>query len=522
MDSTLPRPPPLTASGGGKHGSSLRSTGVANLDFDARVPVPFSVFPSSYKEKTHEVAEQTHEELEIRLPEKAGREGQYSSSVHTSVHLPPQPEPERFSEEEVHYTREEERYRRPGSQVGSQVSYQQDYRRSGSQVGSQLSHHEDFRRPSSQVGSQLSHHEDFRRPSSQVGSQVSHHEDYRLEKYRPQTYSTPHETVEVDESYRPHYSAIDNIERTYRARSQTGYEDSASAVGTTVDPSPARSSHNELVRYSGTADLPVSRPGYTDQVQFGGSTTSGSTVSGYTVASSHSRSSQYKKPAVVEETREYPQHTHSVAQKSRMGYYDEDGRYHSFRKGLHKMADKLIPHRDHHHHSHEVETMHESAPSASPAPVVGPTGIPNTVTIPCHHIRNGDILVLQGRPCQVIRISTSAATGQHRYLGVDLFTKQLHEESSFISHPSPSVVVQTMLGPVLKQYRVLDLADGTVTCMTETGEVKVGVPVLDQSNLWERISRAFNSGRGSVRVLVLSDQGRELAVDVKVVHGASL
>ncbi|RYP86183.1 hypothetical protein DL769_000795 [Monosporascus sp. CRB-8-3] len=454
---------------------------VANLDFDARVPVPFSVFPSSYKEKTHGVAEQTHEELEITVPEKAGREGQYSSSVHTSVHLPPQPEPQRFSEEEVHYTREEERYRRPGSQVGSQVSYREDYRR----------------------------------PGSQVGSQISRHEDYRLEKYRPQSYSTPHETVEVDESYRPQLSAIDNIERAYRARSQTGYEDSASAVGTTVDPAPARSSHNELV--------PVSRPGYTDQVKFGGSTTSGSTVSGYTVTSSSSRPSQHKAATVVEETREYPRHTHSLAQKSRMGYYDEDGHYHSFRQGLHKMADKLIPHRDHHHHhhTHEVETMRESAPAA-PAPVAGPTGIPNTVTIPCHHIRNGDILVLQGRPCQVIRISTSAATGQHRYLGVDLFTKQLHEESSFISHPSPSVVVQTMLGPVLKQYRVLDIADGTVTCMTETGEVKVGLPVLDQSNLWERITRAFNSGRGSVRVLVLSDQGRELAVDVKVVHGASL
>ncbi|RYP20720.1 hypothetical protein DL765_002670 [Monosporascus sp. GIB2] len=489
---------------------------VANLDFDARVPVPFSVFPSSYKEKAHEVAEQTHEELEIRLPQKAGREGQYSSSVHTSVHLPPQPEPQRFSEEEVHYTREEERYRRPGSQVGSQVSHHEDYRRPASQVGSRVSHHEDYRRPASQVGSQV---------GSQAGSRVSLREDYRLEKYRPQTYSTPHETVEVDVNYRPQYSAIDNIERAYRARSQTGYEDSASVVSTTLDPPPVHHSHsNELVPFSGTADLSVSRPGYTDQVQFSGSTTSGSTVSGYTVASSSSRPSQHKAPTVVEETREYPQHTHTVAQKSRMGYYDEDGRYHSFRKGLHKMADKLIPHRDHHHHhsSHEVETMHESSPSPAAGPVVGPTGIPNTVTIPCHHIRNGDILVLQGRPCQVIRISTSAATGQHRYLGVDLFTKQLHEESSFISHPSPSVVVQTMLGPVLKQYRVLDLSDGTVTCMTETGEVKVGLPVLDQSNLWERINRAFNSGRGSVRVLVLSDQGRELAVDVKVVHGASL
>jgi hypothetical protein len=44
----------------------------------------------------------------------------------------------------------------------------------------------------------------------------------------------------------------------------------------------------------------------------------------------------------------------------------------------------------------------------------------------------------------------------------------LHEESSFISNPSPSVVVQTMLGPVFKQYRVLDMADGTVVAMTES------------------------------------------------------
>lgn len=146
----------------------------------------------------------------------------------------------------------------------------------------------------------------------------------------------------------------------------------------------------------------------------------------------------------------------------------------------------------------------------------------NTVTIPCHHIRVGDLLILQGRPCQVIRISTSGATGQHRYLGVDLFTKQLHEESSFISNPSPSVVVQTMLGPVFKQYRVLDLQDGHVVAMTETGDVKQSIPVIDQSDLWGRLSKAFKAGSGSVRVLVISDSGRELAVDMKVIHSSRL
>jgi len=130
--------------------------------------------------------------------------------------------------------------------------------------------------------------------------------------------------------------------------------------------------------------------------------------------------------------------------------------------------------------------------------------------------------MLQGRPCQVIRISTSNATGQYRYLGVDLFTKQLHEESSFISHPAPSVVVQTMLGPVFKQYRVLDMSDGVVVAMTETGDVKQGIPVIDQSSLWSRIQEAFSCGRGSVRILVLNDNGRELAVDMKVVHGSRL
>lgn len=117
----------------------------------------------------------------------------------------------------------------------------------------------------------------------------------------------------------------------------------------------------------------------------------------------------------------------------------------------------------------------------------------------------------------------SSQTGQYRYLGVDLFTKQLQEESSFVSNPSPSVVVQNMLGPVFKQYRVLDMReDGRVVAMTETGDVKQGLPVIDQSNLWSRLNDAFANGRGSVRVLVINDAGRELAVDYKVVHGARL
>lgn len=275
--------------------------------------------------------------------------------------------------------------------------------------------------------------------------------------------------------------------------------------------------------------------------------------------------------------------------KRDMGYYDNEGKYHSFRQGIstaaHKVAERvqhpIHPHRHHHSKEHSFpgakyddereeivvkEKYYTASPSVVPSPPVQ-SGVPvervvrvdssapaprpatvapkpisttlttapistrtvrkmttgNTITIPCHHIRIGDLLILQGRPCQVIRITTSSQTGQHRYLGVDLFTKQLHEESSFISNPAPSVVVQNMLGPVFKQYRVLDIReDGRVVAMTEGGDVKQGLPVLDQSGLLSRLTEAFDNGRGSVRILVINDDGMEMAVDFKVVHGSRL
>lgn len=388
------------------------SSKVVTLDFEARVPVPFSIFPSSYKEdkKPAEVTtSETHQEFSVQLPqhhERPGREGQYSSHVVNESNNISYP----YREEEVRITREEERYR-PG----------------------------------------------VRREF--------------IRENRPRT-TFSETTVDYESRRTTHDSAIDVAEREYRTRYQPNYrEEARTSYDTTVDSGrfaeqPQQSSYQDNT----TVDASFVRP----------------------------QGSSFTKTKVTEEIIE-PSTTSRKSNK--MGYYDEEVRE----------PIEVAEYR---------ETVRTSSPargarreSETPA---------NTVTIPCHHIRIGDILILQGRPCQVIRISTSAATGQHRYLGVDLFTKKLHEESSFVSSPSPSVVVQTMLGPVFKQYRVLDLQEGNVVAMTETGDVKQGLPVIDQSNLWARLLRSFESGRGSVRVLVVNDHGRELAVDMKVVHGASL
>ncbi|KAI1185198.1 hypothetical protein F5B17DRAFT_446160 [Nemania serpens] len=469
---------------------------VVNLDFEARVPVPFSIFPRTYKEapEAETTVTKTHEELEIKLPakpEKAGREGQYSS-ISASAQLPPRRE-ERYSEEEVHITREEERYRRPGAHR----EYYEEHIPANVNV-----FHDTHSQPQT--------------PSTQ---------------YAESTYSES--SVKFDRKHKPHYSAIDRIEQEYRARVQPSvYKEEIRVTGATVDTPVKPSIFREEVRVTGpTVDTPVHRPQFDDHIAVTGATVdTPAHIPHYADKVSFTEETVDARPKtttpsfqkdikITKETVEYPRHRHSSAyQKSRMGYYDEDGHYHSFRHGLHKMADRVF-----HPDTDRVEVHRESYSSSSaPAPRTSSGAIPNTVTIPCHHIRLGDILMLQGRPCQVIRISTSAATGQHRYLGVDLFTKQLNEESSFVSNPAPSVVVQTMLGPVFKQYRVLDIQDGQVTAMTESGDVKTGLPVIDQSGLFSRLSAAFQKGHGSVRVLVLNDHGNELVVDVKVVHGSRL
>jgi hypothetical protein len=225
----------------------------------------------------------------------------------------------------------------------------------------------------------------------------------------------------------------------------------------------------------------------------------------------------------------------NVERKSKMGYYDDEGNYHSFRRGLERAADRVMHPFHHHHDRGEVDVnveVNESGPSRvregnrenvrfverrGDYPKI------NTVPIPCHFIRIGDLVILQGRPCQIIRISTSPQTGQYRYLGVDLFTRQLQEESSFVSNPQPSVIVQSMLGPVYKQYRILDMRDdGRLVCMTESGDVKQGLSVIDQGGLYSKIERAFSEHNGSVRALIINDGGRELVVDYKVVHGSRL
>ncbi|KIX94988.1 woronin body major protein [Fonsecaea multimorphosa CBS 102226] len=425
-----------------------------NLDFDARVPIPISVFPSTYRSVDASAQETTVTKVEgeVQLPRTSSRVGR---------------EDTRFSKEEVDISYRDSRPRRDQYQREDVRVYEERDRRYPEVDLTR----EKYRGPTDYRQTNVDIEVDRRDTRGDRRDTRATNVDIEIDRRDTRDH------VEVDYDRRQVYdksleSQLDVTEREYRRR---------------VNP---------------TYDVEYER----------------------------------RRPVQADVTVQKEEIKVDQPVRRDMGYYDDDGNYHSFRRGVERAADRILhPFSHHHHHDggREEVIVSETRETTGPARVrdgaveqvryVEPRFSGRGVPIQCHFIRIGDILLLQGRPSQVIRISMSSQTGQYRYLGVDLFTRQLHEESSFISNPAPSVVVQTMLGPVFKQYRVLDIReDGLIVCMTETGDVKQGLSVVDQGGLFKRIDRAFADGRGSVRVLVINDGGRELIVDMKIIHGSRL
>ncbi|XHG00087.1 hypothetical protein AWENTII_003558 [Aspergillus wentii] len=445
----------------------------ANLDFDARVPIPFSVFPSSYRsdavpEPTPERVE--GEEANLDRPSHVEREDTRTSA--------PLPDPRVYGKEEVDL------------HAPPQQEYPQFQHQHQPQQYEQYPQHEQYQQyqqPQEFQPQQPQYPEQY---STAYEDRASHNPqvDLSRESYREPTSVRYPEQQTYDKQGLE--NQLDITEREYRRRVNPTYDvNPSSSYQPTVAPNQGYQPQPASdVSYSRTFPSQASydRP-YKDQPleTYRGASSSTGRSSTESVAPS-STSSSFDKVKSLK-----PFTVLDQAPVRKMGYYDDD-----------------------------------VAPSRGNVRVVEPRGrggSDGNVPIPCHFIRIGDILILQGRPCQVIRISVSPQTGQHRYLGVDLFTRQLQEESSFVANPSPSVVVQTMLGPVYKTYRILDIRDdGDIVAMTENGDVKQGLPCISQGNLKRKIADAFADGRGSVRALVINDGGHDLVVDYKVIHGSRL
>ncbi|KAJ2726983.1 translation initiation factor eIF5A [Coemansia sp. Benny D115] len=149
---------------------------------------------------------------------------------------------------------------------------------------------------------------------------------------------------------------------------------------------------------------------------------------------------------------------------------------------------------------HHNETFEESS-----------SGAALTYPLQCSALRKNGFVVMKGRPCKVIDMSTSK-TGKHghakvNYSGVDIFTGRKYEDMSPSTHNVDVPHVKR------DEFQLVDIADGFLALMNDGGDMKEDVK-LPEGELGDSIKADFEEGK-DILVTVLSSMGEEQAVSHK-------
>ena len=143
------------------------------------------------------------------------------------------------------------------------------------------------------------------------------------------------------------------------------------------------------------------------------------------------------------------------------------------------------------------------------------TGASNTEALKAGKIRKGDHIVIQGKPCKVVDISTSK-TGKHGHakatiVGIDIFTGKKYETICPTSHSVETPVIKR------EEWQVTDMDDeGFLNLMNEACEEKVDCKVEDEA-MKEGIRESLNKGTETVLVTVVCAMDTEKVMDWKTI-----
>lgn len=144
----------------------------------------------------------------------------------------------------------------------------------------------------------------------------------------------------------------------------------------------------------------------------------------------------------------------------------------------------------------------------------GDSGAALTEPIRAGEIKKGMIVMLKGKPCKVISVTTSK-TGKHGHAkanitGLDIFTGKKYEDISPTSH--------NMTKPAMHkfEYSLMDIAeDGFLSLYDDaSGDTREDLELPD-GDLGDRIKDAFENGQ-EVSIQVVSAMGTEKVMDCKL------
>ncbi|XP_065842269.1 eukaryotic translation initiation factor 5A-1-like [Oscarella lobularis] len=143
----------------------------------------------------------------------------------------------------------------------------------------------------------------------------------------------------------------------------------------------------------------------------------------------------------------------------------------------------------------------------------GASGASQTYPQQCSALRKNGYVMLKGRPCKIVEMSTSK-TGKHGHakvhlVGIDLFTSKKYEDIC------PSTHNMNVPNVTRRDFQLVDIDDGFLSLMEDSGEVRSDIKLVED-DVGKNIKKRFEDG-DSFMVTILAACGEEAAVGVKTI-----
>lgn len=140
------------------------------------------------------------------------------------------------------------------------------------------------------------------------------------------------------------------------------------------------------------------------------------------------------------------------------------------------------------------------------------SGASATYPMQCSALRKNGFVMLKGRPCKIVEMSTSK-TGKHGHakvhmVGLDIFTGKKCEDICPSTH--------NMDVPFVKRedYQLMDISDdGFLTLMGDGGDLREDLKVPD-GELGQQLKSEYEAGR-EILCTVLKSCGEEVVIAIK-------